>query len=35
MREQWIANIKENPQLMAKIMGPMTTDPELQQKIID
>ena len=34
-REQWLQQLRENPQLLANMMGPMTTDPVLQKQMID
>ena len=34
-RNDWIQQLKDNPQLMANMMGPITTDPDLQKQMID
>ena len=31
----WISQMKENPKLLANMMGPMTSDPQLREKMID
>lgn len=33
--QNWISHMKENPQYLANMMGPMTTDPDLREQMIE